>query len=107
MEYFRAMEESHPATYKAIVTAYGPNLEKVQNGWLWEFDVSVKKYILIPMYAFSKNIRNTMSKCLILMFNTLLNTEVMKIKYILPIILLFYWLPVSTMTPPQAHSLSL
>ena len=52
MEYFRAMEESHPATYKAIVTAYGPNLEKVQNGWVWEFDVSVKKYILIPMYAF-------------------------------------------------------
>lgn len=52
MEYFRLMEESHPATYKSIVAACGPNLENVEYGWPWDFDVSIKKYILIPLYDF-------------------------------------------------------
>ena len=52
MEYFRAMEQSAPATYKGMVEMYGPDLEKVQYGWMDEYNYAATKYILIPMYDF-------------------------------------------------------
>ena len=52
MEYFRAMEQSAPAMYKGMVEMYGPDLEKVQYGWMEEYNYSATKYILIPMYDF-------------------------------------------------------
>lgn len=52
MEYFRAMEQTAPATYKGMVDMYGPNLENVQYGWMDEYNYAATKYILIPMYDF-------------------------------------------------------
>lgn len=52
MEYFHAMEESAPSTYRNLVALYGPDLEGIINGWPWDYDYSLKKYILIPMYAY-------------------------------------------------------
>lgn len=52
MEYFRAMEQTVPSTYKAMVEKYGPNLEKVDYGWPSDYDFAVTKYILTPMYDF-------------------------------------------------------
>ena len=52
MEYFRAMEETAPATYKGMVDMYGPNLENVQYGWMDEYNYAATKYILTPMYDF-------------------------------------------------------
>lgn len=52
MEYFRAMEQTAPATYKGMVDMYGPNLENVQYEWMSEYDYTVTKYILTPLYDF-------------------------------------------------------
>ncbi|MEG2556422.1 MAG: DUF4843 domain-containing protein [Odoribacter sp.] len=52
IEYFRQMEQTVPATYRAIVKTCGPNLENVQFGWLWDYDYTMTKYILIPLYNF-------------------------------------------------------
>ena len=52
MEYFRAMEQTAPATYKGMVDMYGPNLENVQYGWMDEYNYAATKYILTPMYDF-------------------------------------------------------
>lgn len=49
MEFFREMEETAPVTYANMVKDFGPNLEK---GWPWDYETSVKKYILIPLYDF-------------------------------------------------------
>ena len=46
------MEQSAPATYKGMVEMYGPDLEKVQYGWMDEYNYAATKYILIPMYDF-------------------------------------------------------
>lgn len=52
MEYFRAMEQTVPATYQGMVDMYGPDLEKVQYGWMDEYNYAATKYILTPMYDF-------------------------------------------------------
>lgn len=52
MEYFRAMEESVPATYKGMVEMYGQDLENVSYGWPSEYNYAVQKYILTPLYDF-------------------------------------------------------
>ena len=45
MEYFRAMEQTAPATYKGMVDMYGPNLENVQYGWMDEYNYAATKYL--------------------------------------------------------------
>lgn len=55
MEYFRQMEQTNPASYQAIVKACGENLENVEYGWPWDFDLTLKKYVLIPLYDFFQN----------------------------------------------------
>lgn len=53
MELFAEMEEVAPATYDAIVKAYGgPLLPNFPGGWAWDYDFTLTKYVLIPLYRY-------------------------------------------------------
>lgn len=52
MEYFRKMETTVPVTYHKMVEQFGPDLENVTYSWPHDFDYSIRKYILIPMYDY-------------------------------------------------------
>lgn len=52
IELFRNMEVTAPSTYKNMVAEFGKDLKNVQYGWPWDYDQSMTKYILIPLYQY-------------------------------------------------------
>lgn len=52
MDYFHKMEEAAPSTYRNLVDLYGPDLENITQGWPWDYNKSLIKYILLPMYEY-------------------------------------------------------
>ncbi len=52
VEYFHAIADVLPETYKKIVAAYGENLESIPYGDPYEYRTIFKKYIYLPMYNF-------------------------------------------------------
>lgn len=52
IELYRAMEQKAPATYAAMIAAYGPDLKNVTFGWPWDYDKTMTKYVLIPLYQY-------------------------------------------------------
>jgi len=50
VEYFHAIEEIHPETYKKMVALYGENLEHIEYGDPYQYRTIFKKYIYLPMY---------------------------------------------------------
>ena len=52
IELFRAMEEKAPETYASMIAEFGPDLENVTFGWPWDYDKSMTKYVLIPLYQY-------------------------------------------------------
>lgn len=52
IELFRALEQKAPETYEAMVTQFGKDLANVDYGWPWDYDNTMTKYILIPMYQY-------------------------------------------------------
>lgn len=52
MENFHKMEQSAPSTYRNLVDLYGPELENITNGWPWDYDYTLTKYVLGPIYDY-------------------------------------------------------
>ena len=52
VEYFHALADILPESYVKMVERYGENLEHVQYGDFYEFNVIVKKYMLKPEYDY-------------------------------------------------------
>lgn len=52
IEYFRALEQKVPETYAAMVALYGPDLEHVDFGWPYDYQNTMTKYVLIPLYQY-------------------------------------------------------
>lgn len=52
IELFRALEQKAPETYKAMVTRYGPDLANVDFGWPYDYQNTMNKYVLIPLYQY-------------------------------------------------------
>ena len=52
VEYFHAIEDIQPETYKKMVAAYGENLEHIPYGDPYVYATIFKKYIYQPMYEF-------------------------------------------------------
>ena len=50
VEYFHALEETHPETYKKMVALYGENLEHIEYGDPYQYRTIFRKYIYQPMY---------------------------------------------------------
>lgn len=51
VQYFNEMEQKAYATYKNLLALYGENLENL-NGWPYDYDFSIKKYVLTPIYDY-------------------------------------------------------
>lgn len=52
IELFRAIEQKSPATYKNMIEAYGPDLQNVTYGWPYDYNYTMVKYVLIPLYEY-------------------------------------------------------
>lgn len=52
IELFRGLEQVQPETYKAMVDAFGPDLENVEYGWPWDYDYTMTRYVVIPLYQY-------------------------------------------------------
>lgn len=52
IEYFRAIEEKSPATYKNMVDQFGPDLANVTFGWPWDYNFTMIKYVQTPLYQY-------------------------------------------------------
>ena len=53
MELFTSMEEEAPNTYANMIQLYGgPLLPKFPGGWAWDYDATLTKYVLIPLYRY-------------------------------------------------------
>lgn len=52
IELFREIEEKSPTTYYNMVTQFGPDLANVPFGWPWDYNFTMIKYVLIPMYQY-------------------------------------------------------
>ena len=52
VEYYHAIEDILPETYKKMVDLYGENLEHIPNGDPYQFLTIFVKYIYQPMYIF-------------------------------------------------------
>jgi hypothetical protein len=52
IELFRALEQKAPETYKTMVSLYGPDLEHVDFGWPYDYQNTMNKYVLIPLYKY-------------------------------------------------------
>ncbi|AFD06098.1 hypothetical protein Solca_0988 [Solitalea canadensis DSM 3403] len=52
IELFRAMEQKAPETYAVMVKLYGKDLEHVTYGWPWDYNQTMIKYTLIPLYQY-------------------------------------------------------
>lgn len=51
IQYFNEMETKAYSTYKNLLALYGENLENL-DGWPYDYDFSIKKYILTPIYDY-------------------------------------------------------
>ncbi len=58
VEYFHAVEEILPETYRNMVALYGENLEHIPYGDPYQFRTIFVKYIYSPMYEFFKDPAN-------------------------------------------------
>ncbi|MBQ6800686.1 MAG: DUF4843 domain-containing protein [Bacteroidaceae bacterium] len=58
VEYFHAIEEIHPETYKNMVKLYGENLEHIPVGDPNHYRTIFRKYIYAPMYEHFNNPAN-------------------------------------------------
>lgn len=58
VEYFHAIKEIKPETYKKMVVLYGENLEHIKEGNPYQFRTTFVKYIYEPMYKFFGNPAN-------------------------------------------------
>lgn len=58
VEYFHALADILPETYKKMVEAYGENLENIPYGDPYVYRTIFKKYIYAPMYEFFSNSAN-------------------------------------------------
>lgn len=53
MELFGEMEDVAPSVYEAMIKAYGGNqLPNFPGGWAWNYDFTLTKYVLIPLYRY-------------------------------------------------------
>lgn len=52
IELFRAIEQKAPATYKNMIDAFGPDLQNVTYGWPYDYNYTMIKYVLIPLYEY-------------------------------------------------------
>lgn len=52
IELFRELEQKVPETYAAMVAEFGPDLQNVTFGWPWDYDLTMTKYVLIPLYQY-------------------------------------------------------
>lgn len=53
MELFAAMESQVPDTYNGMIKTYGgPLLPNFPGDWAWNYDFTLSKYVLIPMYRY-------------------------------------------------------
>lgn len=50
VEYFHAINDIQPETYKKMVALYGENLEHIEYGDPYQYRTIFKKYIYLPMY---------------------------------------------------------
>lgn len=55
VEYFHAIEDVLPETYKKMVALYGENLETVQYGSFATYRTIMNKYVFYPMYEYFSN----------------------------------------------------
>ncbi len=58
VEYFHAVKDIHPETYKAMVKLYGEYLEHIAYGDPYEYRTVFIKYIYTPMYNYFSNPAN-------------------------------------------------
>lgn len=58
VEFFHAIEEIQPETYKKMVVLYGENLEHIDGGDPWQYRTIFRKYIYQPMYEFFNDPEN-------------------------------------------------
>lgn len=52
IELFREMENIVPGTYYNMVAEFGEDLKNVEFGWALDYDQSLTKYVLIPLYRY-------------------------------------------------------
>lgn len=52
IELFRGLEEIVPETYKSMIDRFGPDLENVDFGWPYDYNFTMTKYVLIPLYQY-------------------------------------------------------
>lgn len=53
MELVGKMADTVPSTYNAIITKYGgPLMPQFPGDWAWDYDFSLSKYALIPLYQY-------------------------------------------------------
>lgn len=52
IELFRGLEQIVPDTYYSIVASNGPDLIYLQFGWPYDYDATMTKYVLIPLYQY-------------------------------------------------------
>lgn len=53
MELFAEMESLAPSVYSAMIKEYGgPLLPNFPGGWAWNYDFTLSKYVLIPLYRY-------------------------------------------------------
>ena len=55
VEYFHAVKDIQPETYKKMVQLYGENLEHIELGDPYQYRTVFKKYVYAPMYEYFNN----------------------------------------------------
>ena len=55
VEYFHAVKNVQPETYKKMVQLYGENLEHIELGDPYQYRTVFKKYVYAPMYEYFSN----------------------------------------------------
>ncbi len=55
VEFFHAIEEIQPESYKKMVELYGENLEHIEYGDPYQYATMFRKYVYAPMYEFFNN----------------------------------------------------
>lgn len=52
IELFREIEFKSPVTYKKMVDQFGPDLKNVEYGWAYDYDFTLTKFCLFPLYEY-------------------------------------------------------
>jgi len=52
IELFRGIETKAPETYAIMIQLYGKDLANVTYGWAWDYNNTMTKYVLIPLYQY-------------------------------------------------------